>query len=200
MSATCPVVIVGVGGQGVISLARVLGLAAVTAGLEARVGQIYGLSQRGGSVEATVRFGEGSTTFIAQGEAEVIVGLEPIEAERAISKMSSDATVLINKTPIVPIGLTRSGEAYPTLSSIVSRIDDIAGRVHLVDGTTLALEAGDTKLLNTVMIGVLAGSDLLPIPADHLEAAVDRANPGGRLEASRRAFRLGQQLGEVACR
>ncbi len=199
MSDSCPVMIAGVGGQGVISMARLLGAAAVAAGLDVRVGQIYGLSQRGGSVEATVRFGKGSTTFIGQGDAEVIVGLEPIEAERLIPKMSSKTTVVVNQTPIVPIGLTRSGEAYPALASIVSRVEHVAGTVRPVDGTALALQAGDLKLLNTVMVGVLAGSDLLPIPARFLEAQVDQANPGARLDASRRAFQLGQELGEVAC-
>ncbi|MFV2039535.1 MAG: indolepyruvate oxidoreductase subunit beta [Acidimicrobiales bacterium] len=199
MSAACPVVIAGVGGQGVISLARLLGSAAVAAGLDARVGQIYGLSQRGGSVEATVRFGRGSTSFIARGEAEVVVGLEPLEAERAIPKMSTDTTVVVNRTPIVPVGLTLSGETYPALSSIVERIGAVAGSVRLIDGTALALEAGNLKLLNTVMIGVLAGGGLLPIPADYLETEIDRANPGDRLVASRRAFQLGRELGKVAC-
>lgn len=186
----------GVGGQGVISLARLLGSAAVNAGLEARVGQIYGLSQRGGSVEATVRIGPGSTAFISPREAEIVVGLEPVEAERAIPKMSSDATVLVNQTPIVPTSLTLSGEAYPAIPSILSRIDEVVRTVHVVDCTELALQAGDVRLLNIVMVGLLAGIDLLPIPETSFAWAVERFVSSAGPTPAIHAFGLGQALGK----
>ncbi len=195
MTASCPTVIAGVGGQGVISLARLLGTAAVDAGLDARVGQIYGLSQRGGSVEATVRFGDGNTSFIGSGEAEIVVGLEPLETQRAIPKMSIDTTVLINSTPIVPTGLSQSGQTYPPLSSIVDRIEGVAGSVRVVDATPLAQQAGSAKLLNTVMAGVLAGSGLLPMPAERVLGVLERGGQADR-EASTRAFYLGLDLGK----
>lgn len=195
MSRSCPIIVVGVGGQGVISLAQLLGRAAIDAGLGARVGQIYGLSQRGGSVAATVRIGPGSTAFISPGEAEIVVGLEPVEAERAIPKMSPGATVLVNRTPIVPTGLTLGGTAYPALPSIISRIDEVARNVLVVDGTALARQAGNTRLLNIVMVGVLAGIDLLPMPASSLVAAVERFHSSIGAAPSRQAFDLGEELG-----
>jgi len=195
MSRSCPIIVVGVGGQGVISLAQLLGRAAIDAGLGARVGQIYGLSQRGGSVAATVRIGPGSTAFISPGEAEIVVGLEPVEAERAIPNMSPNATVLVNRTAIVPTGLTLGGTAYPALPSIISRIDEVARNVLVVDGTALARQAGNTRLLNIVMVGVLAGIDLLPIPASCLVAGVERFHSSIGAAPSRHAFDLGEELG-----
>ena len=198
MSESCPIVIVGVGGQGVISLARLLGRAATDVGLEARVGQIYGLSQRGGSVEATVRIGPGSTAFISPNEAKVVVGLEPLEAERALPKMSPEATVLVNQTPIIPTGMTLSRSDYPDLSSIVSRIDEIARIVHVVDGTALARKVGNVRLLNIVMLGALAGIDLLPVPGSALASAVERVNTSTGHAAKTQAFGLGEELGREA--
>jgi len=195
MSRSCPIVVAGVGGQGVISLAQLLGHAAIDAGLEARVGQIYGLSQRGGSVEATVQIGPGSTAFISPGQAEVVVGLEPVEAERTIPKISPQATVLVNRTPIVPTALTLSGAAYPDLPSIVSHIEEVADSVLVVDGTALAQQAGNTRLLNIVMVGVLAGIDLLPMPPASLAAAVEHLYSSAGPAPSRRAFGLGEELG-----
>jgi len=194
MSQSCPIVVAGVGGQGVISLARLLGNAATEAGLEARVGQIYGLSQRGGSVEATVRIGPGNTAFISPREATILVGLEPLEAERATPKISPEATVLLNSVPIVPTTLTLTGGTYPELTSIVSRIGEASGQVHVFDGTALATRAGDARLLNVVMLGALAGVGLLPVPSSALAAAVERLRSPSD-SAAQRAFSLGEEHG-----
>ncbi len=199
-SPACPVVIAGVGGQGVISLARILGRAAVASGLDARVGQIYGLSQRGGSVEATVRFGPGRTAFVGPGEAEVVLALEPLEAERAMPSISPRATVLVNSTQIVPTGLSRNGESYPDLGSVVDRIGRIADRVHLVDATALATGTGDIRVLNTVMLGIAAGMGILPVPTPSLAGELDRSATTGRGAATRTAFRVGLETGEGLCR
>ncbi|HEC11478.1 MAG TPA: indolepyruvate ferredoxin oxidoreductase subunit beta [Acidimicrobiales bacterium] len=199
-SPTCPVVIAGVGGQGVISLARIVGRAAVAAGLSARVGQIYGLSQRGGSVEATVRFGPGRTAFVGPGEAEVVVALEPLEAERTVPSMSPRATVLVNDTAVVPTGSSRDGGSYPGTESILERIRAVAARVHLVNGTDLATGTGDIRLLNTVMLGVAAGMGILPVPTSNLAGELERSTPARRSSATLTAFRVGLETGEGICR
>jgi indolepyruvate ferredoxin oxidoreductase beta subunit len=187
--------VVGVGGQGVLSTARLLGKTAVEAGADVRVGQIYGLSQRGGSVEAIVRIDSGSTAFFSPNEADVVLALEPLEAARAIPKMRPEATVLVNRTPIVPAGMALAGVSYPDLDSIVASIGDVVDAVHVVDGDALATEAGDARLLNVVMLGVLAGLKLLPLPAGVLASTVQRFGSSTEPEARKAAFGLGERLG-----
>ena len=88
--STLRILIVGVGGQGVLSAARHIGQAALDHGLEARIGQIHGLSQRGGSVESTVVLGPGSTGFVSMGQADVLLALEPLEALRALARVHGE--------------------------------------------------------------------------------------------------------------
>jgi indolepyruvate ferredoxin oxidoreductase, beta subunit len=198
VSDTCNLVLVGVGGQGVLSTARLLGRAAANADLEVRVGQIYGLSQRGGSVEATVRIGPVSTAFISTAEADVVLGLEPLETERALPRMSARTTVLVNRTPIVPASMTLDRAAYPDLESIVEHIDAVAGFVHVIDGNALALEAGDRRLLNMVMVGALDGFGVLPISGGVLASAVERDGSELDSDSRGRAFRHGREFGKTA--
>jgi indolepyruvate ferredoxin oxidoreductase beta subunit len=177
-------------------MARLLGRAATQDGLGVRVGQIYGLSQRGGSVEATVRIGDVGTAFISQAEADVVVGLEPLEAERILPRMSIATTVLVNRTPIVPTSLTLDRAGYPDLDSIVQAMATVAGVVKLFDANVLAAQAGDPRLLNLVMLGVLGGFELLPISSDVMASVVENSGPD--TEARSRAFTLGHALGAAS--
>jgi len=195
VSKTCNLLLVGVGGQGVLSTARLLGRAAAEADLEVRVGQIYGLSQRGGSVEATVRIGPVSTAFISPAEADVVLGLEPLETERALPRMSTTTSVLVNRTPIVPTSLTLDRTTYPELESILGRIATVASIVHVIDGNELALRAGDPRLLNMVMLGAVGGLRLLPIPGDAFAAVIESHGSGPDPEARVEAFNLGHEFG-----
>ncbi len=195
MSASCDVVVAGVGGQGVLRLAHALGAAAAAAGLGVRVGQIYGLSQRGGSVEATVRIGDMRTAFIPPASADVVVGLEPLEAQRVVPKMSPRATVLVNRTPIVPTSLTLAGGDYPDLDGIVEAIAAVARRVYVLDATAAAAAAGDRRLTNTVMLGALAGLEASPIPTDALLGAVAGADSSIDVAVRKAAFARGAGLG-----
>lgn len=197
MSQVCNIVVAGVGGQGVLSTARLLGRASTIADLDVRAGQIYGLSQRGGSVESTVRIGPIGTAFISAAEADVVIGFEPLEALRIIPRMSATTTVLINQTPIVPASLTLDRSAYPEFSSIVEEVETVAGVVHQVDGNTMAEQAGDHRLLNIVMLGVLAGFDLLPVPGDILAEVAKAQRSEADPEPRKKAFQLGKGFAQA---
>ncbi len=208
MSTSCNLVLVGVGGQGVLSAARLVGLAATEASLNTRVGQIYGLSQRGGSVEATVRIGHIETAFISETEADVVLGLEPLETERALPRMSATTIVLVNRTPIIPMGLAGPADSkgpsalalaqYPDFESTVAHIEAVAQTVYLVDGNALARLAGNHRLLNLVMLGALDGVGALPIPTGALSSVVERHGPSGDPETRTAAFARGREFGSEA--
>lgn len=182
--------VVGVGGQGVLTGARLVGEAALRAGQDAVVGQLHGMSQRGGSVESTVLVGPGLSTFIGPGQADVVVGLEPIETLRAASRMSARTVVLVNRGRVVPFTLAQQGKPYPELDGVLARIRQHARRVIELDGPALVEASGSSRALNIAMLGALASTGVLPFDGAVLWDVV--AEHGRRnLDASRRAFDLG---------
>ena len=186
------ILVVGVGGQGVLTVARMLGDAALAAGLDVRVGQLHGMAQRGGSVEALVILGQGQSTFIGDGEADVVLGLEPLETLRALPRMSPRTRVVLSSGKVVPFSLVREGLPYPPLEDLLDQIRAVAPDLHLVDGPALLEQAGAARSLNICLFGVLAGLGVLPLDAQTLWEAVARRIPAGHLEENRRAFELGR--------
>ena len=191
--------VVGVGGQGVLSAARFIGEAALAAGKEVMVGQLHGMSQRGGSVEATVLVGPGRSSFVGPGEADTVLGLEPLETLRAIGRMSQQTSVVMSTSVIVPPNLTQGGAMYPPVDSMVEQLEGLVADVVWVDGAALVAPLGAPRTLNVAMLGVLSGASSrgaqpgLPLTADELWAAIARRSPAHFLESNRRAFALGRE-------
>jgi indolepyruvate ferredoxin oxidoreductase beta subunit len=183
--------VVGVGGQGVLSLTRLLGMVALSEGKQVVVGQLHGMSQRGGSVESTVLFGPGSSSFIGPGEADVLLALEPIEALRALPRLSRNTRVVMSLGKVPPFTLAQKGQPYPDLDGIVATLREAAGEVLTVDGPALAEAAGSALALNMVMLGVLADLAVLPLAPEAIERAIEARGSGEA--AGHRAFVLGRK-------
>ncbi|UCF66935.1 MAG: indolepyruvate oxidoreductase subunit beta [Acidobacteriota bacterium] len=192
MSGRQRILLVGVGGQGVLSAGRWLGDAADAQGLEMTVAQIHGLSQRGGSVQSAVGLGGLRSPEIPSGMADVLLAFEPMEALRALPKISKRTAALVNTRPLLPSSLQSTGRPYPALSSLLDPLRDAAGSLLALDATSLADRAGSFRSLNAVMLGLLAGSGLLSFPAERLlDAMLEAVHPPFR-EVNRKAFSLGQ--------
>ncbi len=195
MSDTFHLLAVGVGGQGVLSTVRLLGVAGLAAGLDVRVGQLHGLAQRGGSVEATLSIGPGKSAIVSGGEADLVLGLEPLEAVRALPRMNSDTVVVLNPASIVPYSLTVKGETGPTFESTTAAIDRVTSHVHVVDASSAAQRAGSLRSLNVAMLGVVAGLGLVPIPPEAIRDVVTNLGRAALRKANLEAFELGRELG-----
>jgi indolepyruvate ferredoxin oxidoreductase beta subunit len=187
------VLLVGIGGQGVLTAARFLGDAAFSAGLEVVVGQLHGLSQRGGSVRSTVLIGPGESSFIGKGAADVVLGLEPLEVLRARPEMSAATKVVVNLAPVVAHTFTQAGLEYPDVSRMMAEVRSVAGKVIEIDGPAITSAAGTPRSLNIAMLGVLAGLRVLPVDETMIWKAVERRCPEQYLEPNRRAFQLGRE-------
>jgi len=186
--------IVGVGGQGVLTAARFLGEAAFHAGLEVVVGQLHGLSQRGGSVRCAVLFGPGHGSFIERGAAHVVLGLEPLEVLRARPEMSERTKVVVNLGTMIAHTFTQSGLEYPDVGAILEEIRAVAPDVIEVDGPALVETVGVSRVLNIAMLGVVAGLKVLPLDGETLWESIERLCPERYLEPNRRAFELGMEV------
>ncbi|RLB92708.1 MAG: pyruvate ferredoxin oxidoreductase, partial [Deltaproteobacteria bacterium] len=95
-------IIVAVGGQGNLLAAKVLGEAALSAGIPVHMSEIHGMAQRGGVVESALVFGEARSTIISDGEADAVVGFEPLETLRALNRCNRKTTVITNLAPLAP--------------------------------------------------------------------------------------------------
>ena len=188
----CKVLLVGVGGQGVLTSAQILGDAAHHAGLQVVVGQLHGMSQRGGSVECSVLIGPGQSSLVT-GEVDLLVGFEPLEVLRALHHAGPRTRVLLNATRIVPSLLTRAAGDYPDLPQILAQVCEVTPTATVVDGPGLVEEAAAPRALNVVMLGALAGLDALPLDGDAVRQAVVRRCSPRFAEANLRAFDLGRR-------
>lgn len=185
------ILLVGVGGQGVLTAAQVLGTAAQAAGENVVVGQLHGMSQRGGSIECSVKVGPSESSMIGDGEADVVLAFEPLEALRALPRMGSQTRVLVSVGTIVPFELVRTGAAYPPVDSILEALRKVAAEVVALDGVKIVGRSGSDRTLNVVMLGAAAAIDLLGMSDEQvLGAVLSRTAPAFR-EANRAAFLLG---------
>jgi len=189
--------LVGVGGQGVLTAARILGDAALGAGLEVTVGQLHGMSQRGGSVSCTVQIGPGKSSWIVD-HVDVLVAFEPLEALRALPSVGKGTRVVMNLGTISPPAVLAGAADYPSCEDIVTQMKSAASSVTLIDGPTLVEEVGEARTLNTIMLGALAGLGLLPFDGSILSDAANRKLPIRYQDRNRQAFDLG--LAEVTAR
>ncbi len=171
------ILVVGVSGQGVLSAARVIGDAARHAGLPVCLGQLHGMAQRGGSVESTVVLGADHQAHIGSGQADVVLGFEPLETRRALSRMSAGCVVVMNTRPVALTTLTQKGRDYPAVDELVTTIAAVAEQVHCLDATRVAQAVGNARAANVVMLGALASLGLLPFDSDALDWAVERRSP-----------------------
>ena len=188
MSQTKSVMIVGVGGQGTLLASRILGSAMLQKGYDVKVGEVHGMSQRGGSVVTYVRFGEKVfSPVIEQGEADVLLGFEQLEAARALPYMKSGGTAVVNTQKIDPMPVVTGQAAYP--QGLLAAMEEKGAKVLAVDALKLSEEAGSQKAVNVVLIGAMARH--LDPDEDLWLEAVRACVPEKFYALNEKAFRLG---------
>ncbi len=153
----------GVGGTGVLTAARILASAALSEGLNVRMGEIHGMAQRGGAVNCTIRFGDNvHGPIIATGKANLLLSVEPVEALRNVNIMLPSGTIIVGEYRITPTGVLLGRSEYPSDETILQDLAQFASVVTF-DAAKLAQEAGGIMTMNTVLIGAAFGLNLLPI-------------------------------------
>ena len=182
------VMIVGVGGQGTLLASRVLGRVMLDAGYDVKVSEVHGMSQRGGSVVTYVRWGEKvESPVINEGEADVLLAFEQLEAARFLPYLKKGGVVVTNTQQIDPMPVITGAAAYP--ENLIEKIESMDVRLTALDALALAQEAGSQKAVNVVLIGAMASS--LDIPEELWLDAIEKTVPPKFLEMNKRAFALG---------
>ncbi|MFX1579833.1 MAG: indolepyruvate oxidoreductase subunit beta [Promethearchaeota archaeon] len=168
------ILVSGVGGQGNLVCGRIIAEATVIQGLRPVVGDTFGASRRGGSVMTHIRIGERDWgPLIPRGEADVILGFEPVETLRAVVRYASEKTIAImSKMPIPPSNVTSGDLSYPDIDDITRELKFICGKVHVLDTEPVLEEIGSTRVLNSFMLGALSTIKDNPLDTKNLEKAL----------------------------
>jgi indolepyruvate ferredoxin oxidoreductase beta subunit len=184
-------VFIAVGGQGNLLASRLLGEASLSQGIPAVVSEIHGMAQRGGIVESAVLMGNVTSPIVSNGEADVLVGFEPLETLRALEKCNKGTTVITNTHPLPPFTVSIGQGTYPPVDEILALIGGKVGKMIALDGNALAAEAGNPLSLNMVMLGALVGSETIPIHAQAMKKTISKSTKKAFLESNLKAFDLG---------
>jgi len=188
-------IVAGVGGQGSILASHIIADAAVEAGYSARVGETYGAAMRVGAVHSHIRIGKDiKSPLIAEDEADVLIALEPLEALRVgVKYLSKQSKVLLNPRPILPADVNFGFAKYPSLDDIYNALEKLGAKVYKVEATKIALEVGNIRTANVVMLGALAALKILPFEEKYLKDSVLRRVPPKTVEVNERAFDAGKE-------
>jgi indolepyruvate ferredoxin oxidoreductase beta subunit len=192
VSVKFDIVLAGVGGQGVLSIANIIAASAMQDDLRVKQSEVHGMSQRGGAVTAHLRL---SDTIIASdlvplGRADMILSMEPVECLRYLPYLSKDGTVITATTPVLNI------PDYPDIDALLAKVASLP-RAVLVDATQMARQCGSLKAANMVLVG--CASPLLPIQRETMEHFIETtfARKGDDVvTANLKAFRAGRALSE----
>jgi indolepyruvate ferredoxin oxidoreductase beta subunit len=182
----------GVGGQGVLTGAKILAQAMLGQRLHVFMSEVHGMAQRGGSVVCTVCIGDVHSPLIADGAADAIISMEPVEALRRIHKLRSNGIVLTDINPVIPPNVSMGYHEYPSLDDVFTELEE-RGTLVTIDALQRARDAGHAITKNIVMLGALAGLDVLPVDRDAVMAAVREAVPDSYVEMNEKAFRYGYE-------
>ena len=201
---TFNIMFAGVGGQGLMLLSAILGKAAVDSGLKVMTGEQHGLSQRQGSIYVHFRIGEPISPLIPYGKADMMIAMEASEALRYVEYLKEGGVVIMSNrimptvTETEKVALDKEKKTkYLTVDDIVKQLEKVTNRVILLDSLGLAIQAGNARTENSVLVGATVACEDFPIPAEEVRKAVLALVPQKTIDANSKAFDLGRDAGSA---
>lgn len=190
MSKTTSILLVGVGGQGTILAAKILSQVAMHQGMDVKMSEVHGMSQRGGSVVTYVKFGsQVYSPLVEEGEADYVVAFEKLEALRWVKYLKPSGVLVVNEQEISPMPVITGAAVYP--DKIIEHLTTQSIKVLSCNALDLAQACGNIKAANVVLMGILAKQSDIPLETWH--TAVEQKVPQKFLDLNRRAFLKGYE-------
>jgi len=184
------IMIVGVGGQGTLLTSRIIGKAALAEGYDVKISEVHGMAQRGGSVVTFVRFGDKVfEPVVEEGCADVIIAFERLEAKRYSHFLKKDGVLIVNDCKIEPMTVVIGAAEYP--EGILESLSD-KHRVYSIDGAKIAKELGNSKVLNSVVLGFAASH--IGFDRELWLDTVANTVPQKTVEVNQKAFLCGYEM------
>ena len=185
---TKSIMIVGVSGQGSLLASKLLGRLLLDEGYDVKVSEVHGMSQRGGSVVTYVRYGDKVySPVVTEGEADVIIAFEKLEAARYAKYLKKEVTIVVNTQQIDPMPVIIGAAEYPV--DVLEEIANKGLKVEAMDALSLAVEAGSSKAVNIVLMG--KASKHFDIPYESWIKAIENTVAERFVEMNKKAFELG---------
>ena len=187
------ILVTGVGGQGVVLASDIIGETALAAGYDVKKTDTLGMAQRGGSVVSNVRIGpQVSSPMIKEGEVQLLLAFEKLEAARWSHYLRRDGIAIINDYEQPPLSVSLGQEKYPTDEDMTTALKRQTDRIYLIDGNQLALELGNVRTLNILMLGCL--SVFTQLEADTWEESISQRMSEKLREINLTAFEKGREV------
>ncbi len=190
---TRSIMIVGVGGQGTLLASRLLGRALLAEGYDVKISEVHGMSQRGGSVVTYVKYGDKvASPIVNEGEADIILSFEQLEAARWLPFLKKGGKVITNTQCMDPMPVINGTAKYP--EHILESLKAAGADLIAVDALGLAVQAGSSKAVNVALIGLMAAAT--DIPKETWQQVIRETVPPKFTEMNLKAFDLGYHYAE----
>ena len=185
------ILIVGVGGQGTLLASRILGRYAQLKGLDCKLSEVHGMSQRGGSVVTHVKMADKvSSPIVALHDADIVLSFEKLESERYLNFLKDGGVVVVNTQQILPMPVICGMKEYPT--DVLEQVKTRGINVVEADALSIAESVGSAKAVNVVMIGAL--SKYMNFDKDKMTEAIKGTVPPKFLDMNLAAFEKGYEI------
>jgi len=189
-------IIIGVAGQGNVVTSHLVCNALVEQGYVVTFGQSYPAQQRGGSVINYIRISKDRpwSPIVPEGRADVIVGMEPVEAMRMLTRYGNpDVVTMVNPRPLQPMDIAGQEGGYPDIDQLLASIRAMSGKTYIVPATDEAQKLGNAIMANVVLVGALVGADILPLDREVMAPVLRERFPKA-FELNMSAFDRGAEL------
>ena len=185
---TINILIAGVGGQGILLTSKIIGHLAIDLGYDVKISEVHGMAQRGGSVVTHVRFGKKvNSPLIEIGKADIIMVFEKLEALKYTHYLTDEGIMIVNDHRIDPLPVALGYSEYP--DNVEGKICENCPESIIIDALKIARELGNDRVLNTVLLGVLAKQ--LDIERDKWLKAIEENVPPRTIDLNKNAFLIG---------
>lgn len=177
----------GVGGQGTLTATTLLARVAVAQGVEVVAGEIHGMAQRGGVVESTILLGGWKSPKLGFGEADIVLGFEPLETLRGLRYLKQGGVVFSSTDVIPPLSVSAGREVAPGLDAVEQAVRDRASSAWFLPCRSMGIELGSAQCGNNILLGALCASGLLPFGFEALEEGIRTFMPAKLVDVNLKA-------------
>lgn len=190
----------GVGGQGLMLVSNVIGIACAEFGLNIRTAETHGLAQRSGSIYTHIRIGkEVYSPLIPYGEADALLGMEAIETLRYIEFLKPNGVIVVNDYMWYPVQSTfnrvkDTENVYLSMETILAQLEKFTKNINIVNATEIAKQVGNPLTSNMALLGALAKSEGFPLSLKQLQEIIPKVVPKKAIEVNLKALLLGYEV------
>ena len=185
--------IIGVGGQGTIKTATIIGEAAMAQGLNAVMSEVHGMAQRGGTVVTELKIGDVQAPLVDKHSADLLLVFEPSELLRAQDLIGKDTHIITSCSSIIPFTVSLGISEYPDLDKMFERLRAKTRHLFSIDAERIANEIGNIIVANIVILGMAAATPRFPVKKEAILTSMKQNLPARSLEMNMKAFETGYQ-------